>query len=81
MHAYLYAHLEKGCMNMLYPSLSDLLEQVNSRYMLVNIIAQRAREIAMKNEDTGESLDKKPVSSAIEEIASGDMRINYDKMG
>ena len=65
---------------MLYPSLSDLLEQVNSRYMLVNIIAQRAREIAVRSEDTGEPLDKKPVSSAIEEIASGEIKINYDKI-
>lgn len=65
---------------MLYPSLSDLLEQVNSRYMLVNIIAQRAREIAMKSEDSGEPLDKKPVSSAIEEIASGEIRINYETL-
>lgn len=65
---------------MLYPSISDLLEQVNSRYMLVNIIAQRAREISVKNEDTGDSFYKKPVSRAIEEIASGEVRINYDKM-
>jgi DNA-directed RNA polymerase subunit omega len=61
---------------MLYPSLSDLLKNVNSRYMLVNIIAQRAREIAAKAEETGEPLQKKPVSAAIEEIASGDIRIN-----
>lgn len=65
---------------MLYPSLSSLLEQVNSRYMLVNIIAQRAREIAVKSEESGEPLDKKPVSSAIEEIASGEIHINYDKL-
>ena len=63
---------------MLYPSLSDLLRQVNSRYMLVNIIAQRAREIAMKAEQTGEPPEKKPVSNAIEEIASGDINITYD---
>jgi DNA-directed RNA polymerase subunit omega len=65
---------------MLYPSLSDLLKQVNSRYMLVNIIAQRAREIAMKSEEVGEPLDKKPVSSAIEEIASGNIRITSDSL-
>ncbi len=63
---------------MLYPSLSDLLRQVNSRYMLVNIIAQRAREIAMNAEQSGEPPEKKPVSSAIEEIAAGDMNIKYD---
>jgi DNA-directed RNA polymerase subunit omega len=64
---------------MLYPSLADLLNQVNSRYMLVNIIAQRAREIAMKSEEAGEPLDKKPVSNAIEEIASGDIRVSVDE--
>ncbi|NMA24938.1 MAG: DNA-directed RNA polymerase subunit omega [Clostridiales bacterium] len=64
---------------MLYPSLSSLLKQVNSRYMLVNIIAQRAREIAAKSEENGQPLDKKPVSSAIEEVASGEIRVNYDK--
>jgi len=56
---------------MLYPSLSDLLKHVNSRYMLVNIIAQRARQIAEEHEKNGEPLKKKPVSMAIEEIASG----------
>ncbi|MEL4105930.1 DNA-directed RNA polymerase subunit omega [Oscillospiraceae bacterium CM] len=65
---------------MLYPSLSDLLEKVNSRYMLVNVIAQRAREIAIKSEETGEPLTKKPVSSAISEIANGDVRVNYEKI-
>lgn len=65
---------------MLYPSLSNLLEQVNSRYMLVNIIAQRAREIAVKSEEAGEPLDKKPVSCAIEEISRGEIRVNYEKL-
>ena len=63
---------------MLYPSLSDLLRQVNSRYMLVNLIAQRAREIAVKAEQSGEPMDKKPVSSSIEEIAAGDINVKYD---
>lgn len=64
---------------MLYPSLSSLLEQVNSRYMLVNIIAQRAREIAAKCEESGQPPEKKPVSAAIEEIASGEISVNYEK--
>jgi DNA-directed RNA polymerase subunit omega len=66
---------------MLYPSLAELLDQVNSRYMLVNIIAQRAREIAMKSEETGVPLDKKPVSSAIEELAAGSFRVSHDSFG
>lgn len=65
---------------MLYPSLADILKHVNSRYMLVNIIAQRAREIAAKCEEEGEPPAKKPVSSAIEEIASGTVHINSDNL-
>lgn len=65
---------------MLYPSLSELLKNVNSRYMLVNIIAQRAREIACKAEETSEPLQKKPVSAAIEEIASGDIRVSTSNL-
>ena len=61
---------------MLYPSLSQLLKQVNSRYMLVNIIAQRARGIAHKAEAEGEVLDEKPVSTAINEVASGKIHID-----
>ena len=63
---------------MLYPSLSALLRKVNSRYMLVNIIAQRAREIATKAEQTSEPPEKKPVSIAVDEIAAGDINIKYD---
>lgn len=56
---------------MLYPSMSSLLEKVNSRYLLVNVIAKRSREIAEEAEENGESLDRKPVSMAIDEIAEG----------
>lgn len=48
--------------------------------MLVNVIAQRARELAIRAEESGEPLDKKPVSSAIEEIASGEIRVNHDTL-
>ena len=56
---------------MLYPSMSSLLEKVHSRYMLVNMKAHRAREIAEDAEKMGVILDKKPVSMAIDEIAEG----------
>ena len=60
---------------MLYPSLASLLKQVNSRYLLVNIIARRARDIsAIVNEYDDESYEK-PVSKAIEEIAAGELRV------
>ena len=60
---------------MLYPSLATLLDQVNSRYLLVNIIARRAREISGYANDNDESYYEKPVSQAIDEIAAGELRI------
>lgn len=56
---------------MLYPAMKDLLAQVPSRYMLVNVVAQRARQIASEAEKTGVPLDDKPVSIAIREVAEG----------
>lgn len=63
---------------MLYPSMSQLLEKVNSRYMLVNVTARRARTIAADAKDRGMVLDDKPVSSAIAEIADGRLTIETD---
>jgi DNA-directed RNA polymerase subunit omega len=60
---------------MLYPSLASLLKQVNSRYLLVNIIARRARDIAAYASESDDIVDEKPVSRAIEEIAAGELRI------
>ena len=62
---------------MLYPTLSSLLDQVNSRYLLVNIIARRAREISMSASMQDNFPDDKPVSRAIEEIAAGELRISF----
>lgn len=56
---------------MLYPSMSDLMKRIDSRYLLVNVVAHRAREIAEKAEETGQVLEKKPVTLALEEIATG----------
>ena len=56
---------------MLYPALNELLEQVPSRYKLVNVVAARARRIANEAEYAEEMLEDKPVSIAIREIAEG----------
>ena len=56
---------------MLYPSMSSLLGKINSRYMLVNVIAKRSRDIAEEAIQEGEILDKKAVSIAINELAEG----------
>jgi len=60
---------------MLYPSLASMLKQVNSRYLLVNIIARRARDISVMYGGMDDVNFEKPVSKAIEEIAAGELRV------
>ena len=50
---------------MLYPSMSDLLKNVNNRYMLVNLTAKRARDIATLAEENETPLAEKPVKLAL----------------
>ncbi len=56
---------------MLYPPVADLLKNVDSRYLLVNVVAQRARQIAQEAEEFQEELTEKPVTLAIREVADG----------
>ncbi len=56
---------------MLYPPVADLLKNVDSRYLLVNVVANRAREIAAEAEELQEELTEKPVTLAIREVADG----------
>ena len=60
---------------MLYPPMADLVEKVGSRYLLVNLVARRAREISSEAEECEESLEKKPVSSAIDEVYTGRLKV------
>jgi len=60
---------------MLYPPMASLVDKVGSRYLLVNLVARRARDIAKNAEEAGEILEKKPVSSAIDEVYSGKLTI------
>ena len=56
---------------MLYPPVADLLKNVDSRYLRVNVVAHRARQIAAEAEEFGEELPEKPVTLAIQEVADG----------
>jgi len=56
---------------MLYPAMNVLLKQVPSRYLLVNVVAVRARQISAEAEDAGIALEDKSVSIAIREVAAG----------
>ena len=56
---------------MLYPAMNKLKSHIPNRYMLVNVVALRARQIADDAEEAGIPLDEKPVTLAIHEVADG----------
>lgn len=62
---------------LLYPPMKTLLKNVPSRYLLVNMVASRARRISSEAEMDGISLEEKPVSMAVQEVAEGLLR--YDE--
>ncbi len=56
---------------MLYPAMSELLKNISSRYLMVNVVARRARQISIESETFHEPLPEKPVTLAIREVAEG----------
>ena len=60
---------------MLYPPVAELTEKVGSRYQLVNLVARRARAISADAQETAFQPEKKPVSTAIDEVYSGKLTI------
>ena len=66
---------------LLYPAIKDLLDKVPSRYMLVNVVANRARKLSSEAEVSGEPLEEKAVSLAIHEVASGALPIELTEEG
>ena len=59
---------------MLYPPMSELLTHINSRYLLVNVVAHRARQISIEAEEYHQPLEEKPVTLAIHEVADGHLK-------
>ena len=60
---------------MMNPTLPSLLAKIPNRYMIVNVAALRAREIAENAEREEIYLDDKPVSLALHEIANGVLHV------
>ncbi len=56
---------------MLYPAMSELLKNIDSRYLMVNVVARRARQISIEAETFHVPLSDKPVTLAIREVAEG----------
>ena len=63
---------------LLHPPMNELLSHVPSRYMLVNIAANRARKISSEAQQNDISLTEKPVSLAVKEIADGKLLIDLE---
>ncbi|MEG2322068.1 MAG: DNA-directed RNA polymerase subunit omega [Bacilli bacterium] len=57
---------------MIYPSIDKLLNQVGSKYLLVNIVSKRIKEMKANNyyqlKET-EYMSKTPLGRALEEVA------------
>lgn len=62
-------------MNMLRPSMNQLISKNESCYSLVVGVAKRAREIADDLVEKNEILKEKPVKTAVEELAAGKYKI------
>ncbi len=62
-------------MDMLYPPMSQLLSKINSRYLLVNVVAKRSRDLAEDALAKNEPLEDKPVSMAVNQLADGQFTI------
>ena len=60
---------------MLYHPVADLVDKIGSRYQLVNLVARRARTISAQAEERQIPLEKKAVSTAIDEVYSGKLSI------
>lgn len=60
---------------MLTPSMRSLIEKTGNRYLLVNLAAKRARELATIADETGEIIEGKTVKVALDEIAEGKIKV------
>lgn len=60
---------------MLRPSINQIITKNESYYSLVVAVAKRARQISEDLVERGETLEEKPVKTAVEEFASGKYKL------
>lgn len=66
---------------MLYPSIDNLLNQVGSKYLLVNVVARRAKEMESTNHyqmKENEYKSSKRIGKALEEVAKDLIHMKRD---
>lgn len=61
---------------MLRPSMYQIIDKHDSYYEFVVAVSQRARDIASDAERDGILMEEKPVKLAVEEFASGKIRVS-----
>lgn len=66
---------------MIYPSIDDLLEKVDSKYTLVIAAAKRGRQIRDGSRPTIESSSRKEVTIALREIDAGNIEYERSRDG
>ena len=75
--------------SMIEPPIEGLLDKVDSKFTLVTLAARRGRQVNSYFSQLGEglgaivppqvaSISRKPLSIALEEIAAGKVRANFD---
>lgn len=66
---------------MIYPSIDQLLTQVGSKYLLVNIVSKRVKEMKKKKHFQMNEKDyksTKEIGKSLEEISKGLIHINQE---
>ncbi len=67
---------------MLYPSIDKLLNQVGSKYLLVNVVARRAKEMEQNKHyqlRDGDYKSSKRIGKALEEVANNMIHLNNEE--
>ena len=67
---------------MIYPSIDKLTNQVGSKYLLINVVAKRAKEIQVTGHyqmKENEYKSVKPIGRAMEEISKGLIHIKEEE--
>ncbi len=67
---------------MIYPSIDKLLNEVGSKYLLVNVVSKRAKEIEETNHLQMKERDyvsKKNIGRALEEVSKGLIHIEEEQ--
>lgn len=66
---------------MIYPSIDKLLNTIGSKFLLVNLVAKRVKEMEKENNyqmKEHEYIAKKNIGKALEEVSNGLLHLKED---